>query len=366
MRVVTAGESHGKALVAIIEGLPKGLEIDLNAVNAELKRRASGYGRSARQNIECDEAELISGVKGLRTLGSPLTLVIYNKDQSFSEDLPPVTAVRPGHADLAGLQKFGGQDAREILERASARETAIRVAAGAVLRQYLSAFGVEITGYVKSVGGVFDEQEYTFEEIKNGRSDALSMIDGALEERAKAEIDACAAAGDTCGGILELRVKGLKSGFGSCMTYAEKLDARIAGALMSVQAIKGVEVGRGFALASIRGSETHDEIFCKDGQFFRKTNRAGGIEGGMSNGNELVFRAAMKPIPTLGRGLQSADYVSGEPVRAAKVRSDVCAVKACEAVLEAALSIELAAALSERLGGDSLQEVQERYGRLKP
>lgn len=373
MRVTTAGESHGKALVSIIEGIPAGLKLDLTEIDRQLKRRQGGYGRGARQKLECDRAELLAGVRGEVTLGSPVALAVYNRDyENWKAYMAPegcdtearrVTRVRPGHADLTGLKKFGGEDARNILERASARETAVRVAAGSVLRQYLSALGVEIAGYVKRVGAVEDGKNYSFDEIKN-KSEILGMVDRVAEERAVKFIDECKAAGDTCGGVIELRVKGLKSGFGSCMTYAEKLDARLAFALMSVQAIKGVEFGDGFGLGAKKGSEAHDEIFDTAGEFTRKTNRAGGIEGGMSNGEELVLRAVMKPIPTLMRGLNTVDYVTKQPARADTERSDACAITACEVVLESALATELAIVVSERLGGDNMDEVISRYGRL--
>ena len=373
MRVTTAGESHGKALVSIIEGIPAGLKLDLAEIDRQLKLRQGGYGRGARQKLESDRAEILAGVRGGVTLGSPVALAVYNSDyenwkaymapEGCDTDARKVTRVRPGHADLTGLKKFGGEDARNILERASARETAVRVAAGSVLRQYLFALGVEIAGYVKRVGTVEDAGSYSFDELKN-KSGVLGMVDREAEARAVKFIEECKASGDTCGGVAELRVRGLKSGFGSCMTYAEKLDARLAFALMSVQAIKGVEFGEGFALGAKKGSEAHDEIFYTAGGFVRKTNRAGGIEGGMSNGEELVLRAVMKPIPTLMRGLNTVDYVTKEPARADTERSDACAILACEVVLESALATELAIAVSERLGGDNMDEIISRYGRL--
>ena len=374
MKLTTAGESHGKALVAIIEGLPAGLKLDFDEIRTALALRQSGYGRGGRQKIERDTAEILTGVRNGVTLGSPVTLAVYNRDyENWKAYMAPegcdtsvrvLSKVRPGHADLTGLKKFGGTDARNILERASARETAVRVAAGTVFRQYLRAFGVEIAGYERACGEVRDDKKYTFEEIACNRSPLLGMMNAEKEREAASYIDDCATKGDTCGGILEIRVKGLKSGFGSCMTYAEKLDARLSAALMSVQAIKGVEVGIGFGAAVRRGSEVHDEIFGGEGGFRRRTNRAGGIEGGMSNGEELVFRAAMKPIPTLMKGLNTVDYATGQPARAAAERSDTCAVTACGVVLESALAAELAAVVSERLGGDNMAEVVERYGRL--
>ncbi len=375
MKISTSGESHGKGLFAIIEGLPAGLVLNLSTVNAQLARRQGGYGRGGRQAIEKDSVEILTGVRNGVTLGSPVTLAVYNRDfenwkpymdsEVCDTSSRTLTRVRPGHADLTGLKKFNQMDARNVLERASARETAIRVAVGEVCRQLLQQVGVTACGYVKSVGRVQDEKNYSFEEIIDKKSSVLGMIDGEAEQRACALIDEARNKGDTLGGVVELRVKGLKSGFGSCMTYAQKLDARLAGALMSVQAIKGVEVGAGFALSTLFGSEAHDEIFYDaQREFYRTSNRAGGIEGGMSNGEELVFRAAMKPIPTLMRGLRTVDYLSHEEVTAAPERSDACAITACEVVLESALLTELCTALLERLGGDNMQEIVERYQRL--
>ena len=373
MKIATAGESHGKGLFCIMEGLPAGLVIDQKEIDAYLALRQSGYGRGARQKIEHDRAEILSGVRGGVTLGSPVTLAVWNRDyENWKEYMAPegcdvsarrLTKVRPGHADLTGLKKFGGDDARNVLERASARETAVRVAAGTVCRQLLRALGVEVSGYVRSVGDVCDEKEYSFDALSS-RLPELFMMDAAKQKEAMAYIDACKEAGDTCGGVAELRVKGLKSGFGSCMTYAEKLDARLAAALMSVQAIKGVEVGLGFGVAARRGSDVHDEIFYSEGEYLRRTNRAGGIEGGMSNGEEIVLRAAMKPIPTLMRGLATVDYVTHEGVRAATERSDVCAILACEVVLESALCAALAEVVLGRLGSDNLADLKKRYEEL--
>ncbi len=373
MKISTAGESHGKGLFCIMEGLPAGLVIDQKEIDAYLALRQSGYGRGARQKIEHDRAEILSGVRGGVTLGSPVTLAVWNRDyENWKEYMAPegcdvsarrLTKVRPGHADLTGLKKFGGDDARNVLERASARETAVRVAAGTVCRQLLRALGVEVSGYVCSVGDVCDEKEYSFDALPC-RLPELFMMDAAKQKEAMAYIDACKEAGDTCGGVAELRVKGLKSGFGSCMTYAEKLDARLAAALMSVQAIKGVEVGLGFGAAARRGSDVHDEIFFSQGEYLRRTNRAGGIEGGMSNGEEIVLRAAMKPIPTLMRGLATVDYVTHEGVRAATERSDVCAILACEVVLESAVCAALAEVVLGRLGSDNLADLKKRYEEL--
>ena len=371
IHLTTAGESHGKGLFAILEGIPAGLKLDIEAIDARLALRQSGYGRGARQKIESDRVEILSGVRDLVTLGSPIALAVWNRDyetwkacmapEGCDTSLRRLTKVRPGHADLAGMEKFGQSDARNVLERASARETAIRVAAGEICRQLLFALGIEIAGYVQSVGTVCDERTYSFEEILS-RSPVLGMLDASLEKEACRLIDAAKADGDTLGGMFELRVRGLRRGFGSCMTYAEKLDARLISAIMSVQAVKGVEIGLGFESARRFGSAVHDEIVP---DLSRPTNRAGGIEGGMSNGEELLLRAAMKPIPTLMKGLRTVDTDTMTPAVAAAERSDVCAVLACETVCEAALATELAAVVCERLGGDTMEDLIRRNGELR-
>ncbi len=375
MKITTAGESHGKGLFAIIEGLPAHLPLNFNEINAQLAARQSGFGRGARQQIEADRVEVLSGVRNGETLGSPVTLAVWNHDyENWKAYMAPegadvtartLTRVRPGHADLTGMKKYAQVDARNILERSSARETAVRVAAGTVCRQLLSALGIEVCGYVKEICSVRDVNGYSFDEIKNGKRPLTGMMDEACERLAMQKIAQLKEDGDTCGGVIELRVRGLKSGFGSCMSYGEKLDASLAGALMSVQAIKGVEVGMGFEVASESGKNIHDELYYTEGKgFYRNTNNAGGIEGGMSNGEELIVRAAMKPIPTLMRGLNTVDYLTKQPVRAATERSDVCAITACGVVLESVVCATLCEAVLKRLGGDTLEEVQERYGRL--
>ena len=378
MKLTTAGESHGKALVAIIEGLPAHLYIDQEQINRALARRQSGFGRGARQKIEKDCVEILTGVRNNKTLGSPLTLCIFNKDfANWSLAMSPaacdegemerkkLTKVRPGHADLTGVVKFEQTDARNVLERASARETAIRVAAGEVYRSYLSALGVEIAGHVVEVCGVRDDKWYEFNEVCEAKNTELGMLDKELEALAKEKITALKGAGDTAGGVVELRVKNLQCGFGSMMTYAEKLDGRLAQGLMSIQAVKGVEFGLGFQSAEQRGSEVHDEIFYdKDLGFYRESNRAGGIEGGMSNGEEIVVRVAMKPIPTLMKGLRTVDYESKDATTAAAERSDVCAIYALEVIAEAVVAQVLADVVSERLGGDTMEQVKKRYDEL--
>ncbi len=377
MKLTTAGESHGKALVAIIEGLPAHLQLNIEKIDAQLALRQSGYGRGARQKLEHDRVEILTGVRNLETLGSPVTLCIYNRDYANWEkcmsagecdraemEKKALTKLRPGHADLTGVVKFDQKDARNILERASARETAIRVAAGGVYRQYLEALGVEIAGCVCEVCGVKDGGRYSFNELSRAKTTELGMLNSDKEAFAKEKIATLKKAGDTAGGVVEVRVRGLKSGFGSMMTYAEKLDGRLAQGLMSIQAVKGVEVGAGFAVGSVSGKEIHDEIFCNGQGIYRETNRAGGIEGGMSNGEEIVLRIAMKPIPTLMRGLRTIDNITGEPTTAASERSDVCAIFALEIIAEAVVAQVLADVVSERLGGDTMEEVKERYSRL--
>ncbi|MBR2375994.1 MAG: chorismate synthase [Clostridia bacterium] len=378
MKLTTAGESHGKALVAIIEGLPAHLKIDVEQINAALALRQSGFGRGGRQKIERDRVEILTGIRNGETLGSPVTLCIYNKDfenwktcmsaEACDENMmraKSVTRVRPGHADLTGMLKFGQTDARNILERASARETAIRVAAGEIYRQYLSALGVEIGGYVKEVCGIKDTGRYAFNELARAKTTGVGMLDPVAEQRAEEKISELKKAGDTAGGVVEIRVKGLKSGFGSMMTYAEKLDAQLAGNLMSIQAVKGVEIGDGFAVAERSGKDVHDEIsYDSEKRFYRQTNRAGGIEGGMSNGEELVLRVAMKPIPTLMKGLKTVDFLTREQDVAASERSDVCAIFAMEIIAESVVAETLANVVAKRLGGDTMQEVVSRYQSL--
>jgi len=374
IKLTTSGESHGNALTAIIEGLPSNLEIDIDEINYWLALRQSGYGRGARQKIETDKAEILSGVRNRLTLGSPLCIQVKNKDYSnWEQFMSPygadtsqrrLTKVRPGHADLSGILKYEHTDARNILERASARETAVRVAAGSIARIFLKELGIEVRGYVKGVESVYDDKYYTFDELINVKENELFMPDKLLLEQAKSRIDEIAAQKDTAGGIVEIRVRGVKSGFGSCMTYSDKLDAHLCGAIMSIQAIKGVEVGMGFDCARKTGSKVHDEIYYENGKYQRKTNNAGGIEGGMSNGEEIVLRAAMKPIPTLMQGLNTVDFETKDACRAATERSDVAAICACEVIVESVVCFALAQKIVERLGGDNMREIKERYQRL--
>jgi chorismate synthase len=335
LRLATAGESHGPALVAILSGLPAGLVLDRDAIDADLRRRQEGYGRSPRQRIEQDRVEVLAGLRHGRTLGTPLALVVSNRDhenwQWGMSPWPPegeatgkgtkaVTVPRPGHADLAGTLKFGLADTRDALERASARHTAAAVAAGAVCKALLGTISIEVEGRVAT-------------------EDLERLIDEARGDR------------DTVGGVVEVRARGVPPGLGSYATKEERLDGRLATALMGIQAVKGVEIGEGFALAELRGSQAHDEI----GDGLRRTsNRAGGIEAGVSNGEEIVVRAAMKPLPTLMRPLKTVDLDTGEPAEALVERSDVAAVEALAVVAEAAVAFELARAAREKFGGDAL------------
>lgn len=370
MKLLTAGESHGKTLIGIIEGLPSNLKIDIDEINEYLSLRQKGYGRGARQKIESDKVEILSGVRNLLTLGSPLSFGVENLDyknwQAYMAaeccDITQkqLTAVRPGHADLAGVTKYEQDDARNILERASARETAIRVVAGTIARQYLQNLGVQILGYVKSICGIEDSNTYEFEQLKRAKDEPLFMLDNAVQKAAMEKIDQLKLNGDTCGGIVEIRVKGLKSGFGSCMSYTEKLDGILCGTLMGVQSVKGVEIGLGFDATRSVGSKVHDEIFYNNG-YYRTTNNAGGIEGGMSNGEEIVLKVALKPIPTLTRGLRTVDIKTKKEALSAPERSDTCAVPAAEIVLESVVAFTLAQVISKRLGGDTMRQIIERY-----
>lgn len=374
MKLTTAGESHGKGLFAIIEGMPAHLKIDVNEINAQLSLRQGGYGRGARQQIEKDAVEVLSGVRNGESIGSPITLAVYNRDyenwqpymdaHSCDTTGKELTAVRPGHADLAGMIKYGYQDARVISERASARETAIRVASGTIARQYLRTLGVQVCGYVRQVGDIKDDNCYTFDQLQEDRLSPLFMLDKQKEQEAMQKIDDLQRQGDTVGGVFEVRVHGLKEGFGSCMQYEDKLDAVLCSALMSIQAIKGVEVGLGFELANLPGSQAQDEIYYKDGKFYRQTNRAGGIEGGMSNGEDIVLRAVMKPIPTTAKGIKTVDYSTKLATLSATERADVCAIRSALVVAESVVCFALAQMVDKRLGGDTMAQVKKRYTQL--
>jgi chorismate synthase len=342
LELATAGESHGPALVAIVAGLPAGLVLDREAIDADLRRRQQGYGRSPRQQIETDGVEVLAGLRQGRTLGTPLALVVRNRDhKNWTWGMSPwppegepegkgtkaVTLPRPGHADLAGVQKYGHADVRDALERASARHTAVLVAAGAVAKALLAAIDVTVEGSALPEAGADPE-----------------AVDAARKDR------------DTLGGTVEVRARNVPPGLGSYARKDDRLDARFAAALMGIQAVKSVEIGEGAALARLRGSEAHDEIYRDERGFYRETNHAGGLEGGMSNGEEILVRASMKPLPTLMKPLASVDLETGEPAQALVERSDVSAVEALAVVAEAAVAWELARAAREKFGGDALSD----------
>lgn len=387
LRFLTAGESHGPALTAMVEGLPAGLPLTAEYINNQLARRQTGYGRGGRMLIEKDRVNITSGVRGGLTLGSPVTMMIENRDwANWEEVMSPepgarldervVTKPRPGHADLPGAVKYNHADVRNILERASARETAARVAVGAVGRRMLEEFGVRVFAHVVRIGsvsigrrdhdisaaGAADDISPLFELADRAAVSELLCAFPEAETAMKAEIDRAKAAGDSLGGVFEVVVTGLPVGLGSHVQWDRKLDGRLAQAVMSIQAVKGVEIGFGFSAAAVPGSQVHDELYYSaDKGFHRQTNRAGGLEGGITNGEPLVLRAAMKPIPTLYTPLRSVDLKTKEPFTASVERSDICAVPAAAVVAEAAVALALADAMTEKFGGDSLAEMQRNY-----
>jgi chorismate synthase len=377
-KFTTAGESHGRALVAIVEGLPAGLPIDVEQLNRELERRQWGYGRGGRMKIEKDSAQIISGVRHGLSLGSPLALMIENKDwanwtevmNAEPRDIPPeksrrVKRPRPGHADLAGGQKFGARDLRNVLERASARETAARVACGALAKQLLAVFQIEIRSHVVQLGGTPETAlELSWETIAAIADDApLRCADAVAQARMVELIDEMRRAGDTLGGIFEVVARGCVPGLGSHTSWHEKLDGRLAQAVMSIPAVKGVAIGAGMEASNLPGSEVHDEIAYNDTtkEFIRRTNRAGGLEGGITNGEELRVRGHLKPISTLRRALRSVDIDTKEEESAAFERSDVTAVPAAGVIGEAMVALVLADAMRDKFGGDSLGEMRRNF-----
>lgn len=363
LRYSTAGESHGKCLVVGIEGLPYGTPLPLETINGELSRRQGGYGRGARMKMEADAAEAVAGVRQGRTLGGPVVLQIANRVQN-SEQLGPITKPRPGHADLPGAQKFGLRDARDVAERSSARETAARVAAGAFAAAFLSHFGVRVLGYVIEIGGVAGDRRIgdPDELVRVRDASPFYTLDPALDERIRPRVDEARKAGDTVGGVFEVLVFGAPPGLGSHASWEDKLDGALARAIMSVQTVKAVEVGLGLESARRPGSEFHDEILRGEGGGLRRSrNNAGGIEGGMTNGETVVLRAASKPIPTLRKGLRTVDLRTGEPSAAAYERSDVCVVPAASVVGQAVAAFEIAREFLRRFGGDTFDETRARY-----
>jgi len=374
LRYLTAGESHGKCLTVILEGMIAGLELSQDELNQELARRQSGFGRGERMRIEVDQVEVTSGVRHGKTLGSPITLVISNKDWENWEKVmavwsrgkqeEAVTRPRPGHADLAGAIKYDQSDIRNVLERASARETASKVAVGAVAKSLLREFGIKVISHVIQIGPVIARTEdLSIEDIlREKEGSPVSCAAGRATKLMISEIERAGKAGDTLGGVFEMIATGAPVGLGSFVHWDRKLDARLAGALMSIQAIKGVEIGLGFEASRLPGSKVHDEIFYSPSSgFFRTTNRAGGLEGGVTNGEPLIIRAAMKPISTLIKPLKSVDLITKKPSLATVERSDVCAVPAAAVVGEAAVAFELASAMIEKFGGDSLREMKRNY-----
>ncbi|MDT7921215.1 MAG: chorismate synthase [Meiothermus sp.] len=377
MRFLTAGESHGPQLTGIVEGLPSQLPLTVEDINPWLKKRQGGYGRGRRMVIETDTVEFMSGVRAGRTTGAPVTLVIKNTDyRNWVEIMDPapgneprkkaLTAARPGHADLAGGVKYGHKDLRDVLERASARETAMRVAVGAIAHKLLSFFGVESASFVDGMAGVWSEVPFEWSFKERIEASPVRMADPQAEAEVIRRVDAARASGDTLGGVIEARFKGLVMGLGSQMHWERKLDGRIAQMVMSIPAIKGVEIGSGFGNAMRLGSQVHDPIYWEPGRgYYRQSNRSGGTEAGMTTGEELVVRAALKPIATLMRPLPTVDVVTHQPADAARERSDVTAVPAASVILEALVGIVLAQAYLEKFGGDTLDELIERVERYK-
>ncbi|MBR1396374.1 MAG: chorismate synthase [Selenomonadaceae bacterium] len=350
LRFMTAGESHGPQLTAILEGLPAGVKINKDNIDNDLARRQQGYGRGGRMKIERDKIEIVSGVRFGETIGSPITLIVKNRDwQNWQDRMSvfgkptgdKVTAVRPGHADLTGVIKYNRDDARDILERSSARETTMLVAVGAVCKEFLKNCGVSVTSRVTKIGGINNTSE------------------SEISDEIKAKIDEAKSKGDTLGGIFEVIIKGVPIGLGSHIQFDKKLDAKLAAAMMSIQAIKGVEIGAGFECANLFGSQIHDEIFYDEQtkKIYRPTNHAGGIEGGMSNGEDIIVRVVMKPIPTLMTPLKSIDIATKRQVLACKERSDTCAVEAAAVVGEAMAAFVIAQAVVDKFGGDSLSDI---------
>ncbi len=389
LRYLSSGESHGKELTAIIEGMPSGLPVNAECIDSDLKRRQGGYGRGGRMLIESDKVEITAGVRWARTIGSPIALKVVNRDwenwkEVMASGIPDlldrtrdVTRPRPGHADLAGALKYDQRDIRNILERSSARETAVRVAVGALAKRLLSEFGINVMSWVVEIGGtrwVHTGKASPASLFRKAEASEVRCPDPKATSSMKARIDDARKAGDSLGGVFEVVMTGVPPGLGSHVQWDRKLDGRFAQALMSVQAIKGVEVGIGFGAGTIPGSKVHDEIFYSkkaeaagkgywtgSEQFFRKTNNAGGIEGGMSNGEPVVLRAVMKPIPTLYKPLRSVDINTKKPFKASIERSDICAVPAASVVAEAAVAFEAARAFLEKFGGDSIKEIQRNY-----
>ena len=377
LRYLTAGESHGKALTAILEGIPSGLRLSSKDIDKDLRRRQKGYGRGKRMNIEKDKVEILSGIRFGKTLASPIALIIKNLDwvnwtrvMSIKEipgkgEISPLTSPRPGHADLSGIVKYNFKDIRNVLERASARETAARVAVGSVCRKLLKELGIYLYSRVIQIGKVKDETLWnpTPQNYKIVENSPLRCLNKKIEGKMISLIDEAKKKKDTLGGIFEIIIKGVPPGLGNYTQWDLKLDARLAKAIMSIQAIKGVEVGMGFSMAQEFGSYVQDEIFYeeKEKHFYRKKNNAGGIEGGMSNGEPIILRAVMKPISTLAKPLNSVDIITKKRTKAVKERADVCAVPSAAVIGEAVAGFEIARAIKEKFGADTLEELKKNY-----
>lgn len=362
LRFLTAGESHGKALTAIIEGLPAGLPLNEDDINPMMRRRQLGYGRSVRMKLETDQVEIISGLMRGATLGGPLAMRIENRDVRTDE--PELTRPRPGHADLAGTLKYGFTDVRRALERASARETAARVAVGAACRRFLSELGIQVFSHVTEIGGIaIHTRPERWEEIPEiAESSELRCVDAGAETQMHQAIDDAKTRGDTLGGVFEVVALGVPAGLGSYVHWDRKLDGRLAQAVMSIHAVKGVEIGPGFEIARTPGARAHDEILWQAGRgFYHETNRAGGTEGGVTTGGPVVVRGAMKPLSTLMSPLRSVDIKTKEPINAAVVRSDVCSVPAAGVVGEAMVAYVLADAILEKFGADTMHDIRLAY-----
>lgn len=378
LRFLDAGESHGMGVVTIVEGMPMGIPVRVEFLESELARRRMGYGRGARMGLERDKVEILSGVRGGRTLGSPVSLLVRNAEyRKWLKVMPvsgevqgePLTAPRPGHADLPGALKYGTRDVRDVLERSSARETVGRVCAGALAKSLLACFGIEVFSHVLQVGETRVPEKETIpnrKEMASADADPVRCLHPEISLRMREEIDRARRDGDSLGGVFEVVAYGVPVGLGSHVHWDRRLDARLAAAVMGIQGIKGVEIGEGFRLAGLRGSLAADPIYYSRRKgFYRRSNRAGGLEGGMTNGEPVVLRAAMKPIPTLRNPLETVDLVSKERTTAAVERSDVCAVPAAAVIAEAAVAFVLADALLEKLGGDNLEELERRFRDLR-
>ena len=375
LRYLTAGESHGKAIVAIMEGMPANLKISSQDIDKELKRRQIGYGRGQRMSIEIDKVEILSGIRLGKTLGSPIALMINNIDyENWKKVMPveegknifqePVTHLRPGHADLAGCIKYGQKDIRNILERASARSTASLVAIGAIAKKLLSEFGISIFSHVVQIGEIkasLDQNIMPEEVHRLAEKSDLRCADEDAANQMRKKIDSAKADKDSVGGVFEVVILGSPIGLGSHVHPDRRLSGRLASAVMSIQSIKGVEIGSGFYGASLPGSKAHDELFYENDKFTRRTNNAGGLEGGMTNGEPIIIKAAVKPIATIAKSLNSVDLITKEAVKSHVERADVCHVPAAGVIAESTVAIELANAFLEKYGGDSIEEIANHY-----